>query len=149
MGISFLALLKLHCSPSCAPYAPPRLLPTPRASRETQQNLILQRRIPRRGSRPWGEKAREQSSNKDVYPFPDSLSADGADGEGRAALQAGPVPTLEDQFDLVVDTNGTCDPFFHLAVAILKVLHQLLLICGFQTRAALHFCAVCRGKRKG
>lgn len=81
-------------------------------------------------------------SNEDLDPFADSLSADGAHRQGGAALQARPVPALEDQFDLVVNTDGARDALFHLPVTVLEVLHKLLLVCGFRAGATLHFCTV-------
>jgi len=85
------------------------------------------------------------SLDKDRNPLPDSLPADGADSEGCAAVWARAMSTLEDQFDLVINANRAGDALFHLPVAVLQLLHELLLICGFRAGAALHLGAVCRG----
>lgn len=89
------------------------------------------------------------SLDKDLNPLPDSLPADGADSKGCTAVWARAMSTLEDQFDLVVDANGAGDALFHLPVAVLQLLHQLPLICGFRARAALHLGAVCRAGEQG
>lgn len=89
------------------------------------------------------------SLDKDLNPLPDSLPADGAHSKGCAAVWARAMSTLEDQFDLVIDANRAGDALFHLPVAILQLLHELPLICGFRAWAALHLGAVCRGGRAG
>lgn len=87
--------------------------------------------------------AERPASNKDLNPFTDGLSADRADGQGRAALQARAVTALEDQLDVVIDTDGARDALFHLPVAVLEFFHELLVICGFQARATLDLGAIC------
>lgn len=82
------------------------------------------------------------SLDEDLNPLPDRLPADGADSEGCAAVWARAMSTLEDQFDLVIDANGAGDALLHLSVAVLQLLHELSLICGFRAWAALHLGAV-------
>lgn len=89
------------------------------------------------------------SLDKDLDPLLDSLPADGADGKGCAAVWARAVSALEDQFDLVIEANRAGDALFHLPVAVLQLLHELPLICGFRAGAALHLGAVCRGGEQG
>lgn len=94
--------------------------------------------------RTWGRGGgSEASSDKDLDPLPDGLAADGAHGEGGAAVWARAVATLEHQLDLVVDADGAGDPLLHLPVAALQLLHQLPLLRGLGAGAALHLCAVC------
>lgn len=76
-----------------------------------------------KGGRKVGEGAKGRgertSSDEDLNPVPDSLPADGADSQGLAALKAGAMSALEDQFDLVVDADRAGDALLHLAVAAL------------------------------
>lgn len=87
------------------------------------------------------------SLDEDLDPLADGLPADGADGEGCAAVRAGAVAALEHQFDLVVDADRAGDALFHLPVAVLQLLHELPLVGGFRAGAALHLGAVCRRAR--
>lgn len=82
------------------------------------------------------------SLDEDLDPLADGLPADGADGEGCAAVRAGAVAALEHQFDLVVDADRAGDALFHLPVAVLQLLHELPLVGGFRAGAALHLGAV-------
>lgn len=88
------------------------------------------------------------SLDEDLNPLADSLPADGADSEGCAAVWARAMSTLEYQFDLVIDANRAGDALFHLPVAVLQLLHELPLVCGFRAWAALYLGAVCRGREQ-
>lgn len=67
-------------------------------------------------------------SYKQLNPLADGLSADGAGLERGAALDAGGVSTLEDQFDVVVDADGAGDSLLHLPVSRLQLLQQVVLL---------------------
>lgn len=67
-------------------------------------------------------------SYKQLNPLADGLSADGAGLERGAALDAGGVSALEDQFDVVVDADGAGDSLLHLPVSRLQLLQQVVLL---------------------
>lgn len=61
------------------------------------------------------------SSDKELDPLADGLSADRAGLERGTAVDAGGVSTLEDQLDVVVNADGAGDPLLHLPVARLQL----------------------------
>lgn len=64
----------------------------------------------------------QRFSYEQLNPLADGLSADGAGLQRGAALNAGGVTALEDQFDVVVDADGAGDSLLHLPVARLQLL---------------------------
>lgn len=91
----------------------------------------------------------QQRSDKQLDPLADGLPADRAGLERCAAVDAGGVSALEDQLDVVVDTDGAGDSLLHLTVARLQLLQQVVLLRVLRAGAAVHFCLVCwRGGRR-
>lgn len=85
----------------------------------------------------------QQRSDKQLDPLADGLPADRAGLERRAAVDAGGVSALENQLDVVVDTDGAGDSLLHLTVARLQLLQQVVLLRVLRAGAAVHFCLVC------
>ena len=85
------------------------------------------------------------SSDEQLDPLADGLPADRAGLERGAAVDAGGVSALEDQLDVVVDADGAGDSLFHLPIAGLKLLQQVVLLRVLGAGAAIHFCLVCGG----
>lgn len=79
-----------------------------------------------------------RTSDEQLDPLADGLSADGAGFEGGAAVDAGGVAALEHQLDVVVDADGAGDALLHLPVARLQLLQQVVLLRVLRARAALH-----------
>lgn len=84
-------------------------------------------------------------SYEQLNPLANGLPADGAGLERGAALDAGGVSALEDQFDVVVDADGTGDPLLHLPVSRLQLLQEVVLLRVLRAGAAVHLCLVCEG----
>lgn len=86
------------------------------------------------------EEPRERcaSSDKQLDPLADGLSADGAGFERGAAVDAGGVAALEHQLDVVIDADGARDALLHLPVARLQLLQQVVLLWVLRAGAALH-----------
>lgn len=85
-------------------------------------------------------------SYEQLNPLADGLPADGAGLERGAALDAGGVSALEDQFDVVVDADGAGDPLLHLTVSRLQLLQQVVLLRVLRAWAAVHLRLVCEGR---
>lgn len=85
-------------------------------------------------------------SYEQLNPLADGLTADGAGLQRGAALDAGGVSALEDQFDVVVDADRAGDPLLHLPVARLQLLQQVVLLRVLRAGAAIHFGLVCEGQ---
>lgn len=90
--------------------------------------------------------SRERSSDKQLDPLADGLPADRAGLKRGAAVDAGGVPALEDQLDVVIDADGTGHPLLHLTVAGLQLFEQVVLLWVLGAGAAVHLRLVC-GKR--
>lgn len=88
-------------------------------------------------------------SYKQLNPLADGLSADGAGLQRGAALNAGGVSALEDQFDVVVDADGAGDALLHLPVTRLQLLQQVVPLRVLRAGAAVHFCLVCGARAEG
>lgn len=106
----------------------------------SELNNVAQRFFPKSTHGP------QPFSYEQLNALADGLSADGAGLQRGAALNAGGVAALEDQFDVVVDADGACDPLLHLPVARLQLLQQVVLLRVLRAGAAVHFCLVCEGQ---
>lgn len=84
----------------------------------------------------------ERSSDKQLDPFAYGLPADRTRLKCGTAVDAGGVSTLENQLDVVVDTDGAGYSFLHLTVARLQLLQQVVLLRVLDARAAVHLCLV-------
>lgn len=87
------------------------------------------------------------TSDEELDPFADALAANGAGLEGGAALHAGGVAALKHKLDMVVDADGASDALFHLPVARLQLLQQVVLFRALRVRAAVDLRLVCEGTR--
>lgn len=85
---------------------------------------------------------RLRDSDEQLDALADSLAADGAGLERRAAVDAGGVSALEDQLDVVVDADGAGNSLLHLPVARLQLLQQVVLLRVLRAGAAVHLCLV-------
>lgn len=92
------------------------------------------------------ERRGKRSSDKQLDPLTDRLPADRAGLQCGAAVDAGGVPALEDQLDVVVDADGTGHPLLHLPVARLQLFEQVVLLRVLGAGAAVHLRLVCGGR---